>query len=59
MQRVFVTLRDNLFSHSHVFSDSKSSLLTVEIDFEERELLVSAAYILASEALSLRGKSLK
>ena len=61
MQCVFATLRYNLFSSSHVFSDSKSSLttlLTVEIEFEEKEILVSSAYILvATEALSFKGKS--
>ena len=61
MQCAFATLRDNLFSSSHVFSDSKSLLTTslmVEIEFEEKEILVSSAYILATEALSFRGKSL-
>ena len=59
MQCVFATLRDNLFSSNHVFSDSKSLLTTLlmeEIEFEEKEILVSSAYILASDALSFRGK---
>ena len=54
------TVRDNLFSSSHASSDSKSllaTLLMVEIEFEEKEILVSSAYILATEALSFRGKS--
>ena len=49
MKCVFATLRDNLFSSSHVFSDSKSlltTLLMVEVEFEEKEILVSSAYIL-------------
>ena len=61
MQCVFATLRDNLFSSSHVFSDSRyllPTLLMVEIEFEEKEIPVSSAYILATEALSFRGKSL-
>ena len=56
-----MTLRDNLSSSSHVFSDSKSSLTTllmVEIELEEKEILVPSAYILAIEGLSFRGKSL-
>ena len=60
MQCVFATLRDNLFSPSHVFSDSKSSLkalLMVEIESEEKGILVSSAYIQATEALSFKGKS--
>ena len=42
MQYAFATLRDNLFSSSHIFSDSKSSLKTllmVEIEFEENVVL--------------------
>ena len=58
---LFLTLRDNLFSSSHVFSDSKSlltALLMIEIEFVEKEILVSSANRLAIEALSFRGKSL-
>ena len=61
MQCVFATLKRQLFSSSHVFRDSRSlltTLLMVEIEFEEREILVSSAYILATEAVSFRGKSL-
>ena len=61
MQCAFATQRDNLFSYSDVFSDSKSSvttLLMVEIEFEEKEILVSSACILAIEAISVRSKSL-
>ena len=59
-QDAFATLRDNLFSSGHIFSDSKSSfasLLMVEIEFEGKEILVSSACILTIEALSLRRKS--
>ena len=52
------TLGDNLFSSSHVFSDSNSLLtimLMVEIELEEKEILVSSAYILSTGALSFKG----
>ena len=61
MQRIFGRLRDNWFFSRHVFSDSKSLLTTLlmeEIEFEEKKILVSSAYILATEVLSFRGKSL-
>ena len=60
MQCGFATVGDNMFSSSHFFSDSKSFLtvlLMVEIECEEKEILVSLAYILVIEALSFREKS--
>ena len=59
IQCVFATFRDNMFSSCHVSSDCKSSitiLLMVETEFEEKEILITSAYILANEALSFRGK---
>ena len=54
------TLREKLFSSSHVFCYSEYSLtafLIIEIEFEVKEIRVASAYILATEALSFRGKS--
>ena len=51
---VLATLSDNLFPASHVFRLSRSSLtfsFIVEILFEEKDKLVSSAYILTSECL--------
>ena len=48
------TLSDNSFPASHVFSHSRSSLnfsFIVEMLFEEKDKLVSSAYILTNECL--------
>ena len=61
MQFVFSMLSDNLFPASHVFGHARSSFtfsFISEMLFEEKDKLVSSAYIFASECLIDSGRSL-